>query len=125
MKEQDTLIFSGNCCSGPSISIPVMPREPVLAETYTPYQVYMGILPAMEGLRKGTIFHELHRPYSKASLANNQNPSIRVMPNNMTLPENYSPNVANRFEKNFETLINDRNIMGNVSPESYRSNPGK
>ncbi len=63
MKERETLIFAGNSCSGPSIAIPVMPDSPQLAQTYTPYQVYSGIFPPMEGLNKGTVFPELYRPY--------------------------------------------------------------
>jgi hypothetical protein len=50
---------------------------------------------------------------------------MRVRANNTVLSENYSPNVANRYEKKFDTLINDTNIMGNVSPETVRSNPDK
>ena len=79
----------------------------------------------MEGLRKGTVFQELYRPYVKEPLANKQNPWMRVRANNTVLSENYSPNVANRYEKKFDTLINDTNIMGNVSPETVRSNPDK
>ena len=63
MKEAETLIFAGNSCSGASIGIPFMPDYPQLAHTYTPYQIYKGILPAMEGLHKGTVFSELYRPY--------------------------------------------------------------
>jgi hypothetical protein len=67
MKGKDStdaaVIFAGNCCSGTAFGIPVMPDNPQLAEAYVPYQVYMGILPAMEGLHKGTIFPELYRPY--------------------------------------------------------------
>jgi hypothetical protein len=63
MKDVDTLIFAGNSCTGTSIAIPVMPDYPQLAQTYTPYQIYRGILPAIEGLHKGTIFPELYRPY--------------------------------------------------------------
>ncbi|NLO40802.1 MAG: spore coat associated protein CotJA [Ruminiclostridium sp.] len=40
-----------------------MPENPQLAQAYIPYQVYMGILPAIEGLHKGTVFPELYRPY--------------------------------------------------------------
>jgi hypothetical protein len=57
------VIYAGNSCSGTAIGIPVMPESPQLAQAYVPYQVYMGILPAMEGLRKGTVFPELYRPY--------------------------------------------------------------
>jgi hypothetical protein len=63
MKGKETLIFSGNCCSGQSISIPVMPDNPQLAQAYIPYQIYNGIMSPMEGLRKGTVFPELYRPY--------------------------------------------------------------
>jgi len=63
MKDVDTIIYAGNCCTGTSVAIPVMPDYPQLAQAYIPYQVYKGILPAMEGLRKGTIFSELYRPY--------------------------------------------------------------
>lgn len=67
MKNREALdaavIFSGNSCSGTAIGIPVMPDNPMLAEAFIPYQVYMGILPAMEGLHKGTVFQELYRPY--------------------------------------------------------------
>ena len=77
----------------------------------------------MEGLWKehfqGFIDH------MSKNLANNQNPWMRVRANNTVLSENYSPNVANRYEKKFDTLINDTNIMGNVSPETVRSNPDK
>lgn len=62
-KDVDTIIFTGNSCTGTKIEIPVMPDYPQLAQAYIPYQVYKGILPAMEGLRKGTIFPELYRPY--------------------------------------------------------------
>jgi hypothetical protein len=57
------VIYVGNSCSGTAIGIPFMPENPQLAQAYIPYQVYMGILPAMEGLHKGTVFPELYRPY--------------------------------------------------------------
>jgi hypothetical protein len=63
MKDTETLIFAGNSCTGTSMAIPVMSDHPQLAQAYVPYQVYKGILPAMEGLRKGTVFPELYRPY--------------------------------------------------------------
>ncbi len=63
MKERETLIFSGNNCSGQSIGIPVMPDDPQLAQAYVPYQVYNGIFSPLEGLNKGTVFPELYRPY--------------------------------------------------------------
>lgn len=52
-------IYTGNNCTGESIMIPVMPVRPELATAYVPYQLYDKILPAQEGLRKGTIFPEL------------------------------------------------------------------
>lgn len=57
------VIFAGNSCSGTALGIPVMPEDPQLAQAYVPYQVYMGIFPAMEGLHKGTVFPELYSPY--------------------------------------------------------------
>lgn len=63
MKGKETIIFSGNSCSGTNIVIPVMPDNPQLAQAYVPYQIFMGIMPVMEGLRKGTVFPELYRPY--------------------------------------------------------------
>jgi len=63
MKGKETIIFAGNSCSGASAGIPVMPDNPQLAQAYVPYQVYMGIMPVMESLRKGTVFPELYRPY--------------------------------------------------------------
>lgn len=59
-----TVIFAGNSCSGAALGIPVMPEDPQLAQAYVPYQVYRGIFPVMEGLRKGTVFPELYRPYT-------------------------------------------------------------
>ncbi|NLV62233.1 MAG: spore coat associated protein CotJA [Clostridiaceae bacterium] len=40
-----------------------MPDNPQLAQAYIPYQIYNGIMSPMEGLRKGTVFPELYRPY--------------------------------------------------------------
>lgn len=57
------VIYAGNSCSGTAFGIPFMPDNPMLANAYVPYQVYIGILPAMEGLHKGTVFPELYRPY--------------------------------------------------------------
>lgn len=112
MKEKETLIFAGNCCSGPSISIPVMPDDPQLAQTYTPYQVYMGILPAMEGLRKGTVFKELYQPYDekKGELWMKSNREA-------VMAEEYKPN---KQPEKTESLVNEKYIKGTVSPETYK-----
>lgn len=52
-------IYPGNNCTGEPMMIPFMPMRPELAQAYVPYQLYDKILPAQEGLRKGTIFPEL------------------------------------------------------------------
>ena len=65
MKEKETVIFAGNCCTGPSISIPVMPEKPQLAHAYVPYQVYMGILPAMEGFKREPYLKNFTSPMLK------------------------------------------------------------
>lgn len=49
----------------PEFSIPVMPRNPQLANAYVPYQVMCKIYEPMKALMKGTIFPELVRPYEK------------------------------------------------------------
>lgn len=113
MKEKETVIFAGNCCSGPSISIPVMPDDPQLGQTYTPYQVYMGILPAMEGLKKGTVFRELHQPYVEKKeelLWMRSNKQANLPETNRQLP-------TKQMEK-AESLINEKYVRGTVFPDN-------
>lgn len=118
MKEKETMIFAENCCSGPSITIPVMPYDPQLSQTYTPYQVYMGILPAMEGHKKGTVFQELYQPYFEKQYEKREDPWMKgKSTKEAVLPELYRPNPVKPLE---DTLISDRNIKGNVSPEPFK-----
>lgn len=49
----------------PELIIPVMPKDPQLAQAYVPYQVMCKIYEPMKALMKGTIFPELYRPYAK------------------------------------------------------------
>jgi len=42
---------------------PVCPKNPELAKAYVPYQYYTDIYPPEVGLKKGTIFPGLDRPY--------------------------------------------------------------
>lgn len=110
MKEIAAVIYAGNCCTGPSISIPVMPDDPQLSQTYTPYQVYRGILPAMEGLKKGTVFQELYQPYNEKEeeqlwMKINKQPTLPEI--NKQLPM-----------KQAENLINEKYIRGTVYPDS-------
>ena len=109
MKEIAAVIYAGNCCSGPSISIPVMPDDPQLGHTYTPYQVYRGILPAMEGLKKGTVFKELYQPYDEKKEERLWT-NINKQP---TLPEVNKQLPTKQTEKT-EPLINDKYIRGTV-----------
>ncbi|HEY8421359.1 MAG TPA: spore coat associated protein CotJA [Thermoclostridium sp.] len=113
MKDTAAVIYAGNCCTGPSISIPVMPDNPQLGHTYTPYQVYMGILPAMEGLKKGTVFKELYQPYneSKDDLWMKSNKMANLPEVNKQLP-------TKQAEK-AETLINEKYTRGTVFPDNY------
>lgn len=113
MKEKETVIFAGNCCMDPSISIPVMPDKPQLAHAYVPYQVYMGILPAMEGFKKGTVFKELYQPYSKKR-------EELWMKSNMpaNLPE-MSRQLPTKQAEKANTLINEKYIKGTIFPDSY------
>jgi hypothetical protein len=43
--------------------IPVMPVSPKLANAYVPYQYYESLYPPETGLKQGTIFPCLNRPY--------------------------------------------------------------
>jgi len=45
------------------IFVPVFPTRPELARAYVPFQYIQYIYPPMEGLKAGTIFPELNRPY--------------------------------------------------------------
>ncbi|NLX76070.1 MAG: spore coat associated protein CotJA [Clostridiaceae bacterium] len=112
MKEKETVIFAGNCCTGPSISIPVMPEKPLLAHAYVPYQVYMGILPVMEGFKKGTVFNELYQPYAerKEELWMKSHKQANLPEINKQLP-------TKQMEK-ANTLINEKYIRGTVFPDS-------
>ena len=113
MKEIAAVIYAGNCCSGPSISTPVMPENPQLGQTYTPYQVYTVILPAMEGLKKGTVFKELYQPY----IEKKEEPWLKV--NKMAnLPEVNKQLPVKQAEK-ADTLINEKYIRGTVFPDNY------
>lgn len=38
-------------------------NQPKLAEAYIPFQKYVSAYPPEEGLKKGTIFPELDKPY--------------------------------------------------------------
>lgn len=118
MKEKETMIFAGNCCSGPSISIPVMPDAPRLAHTYVPYQVYMGILPAMEGLKKGTVFQELYQPY----IEKREGPWMKSN-KQANLPEMSRQLPIKQMEKS-DTLINEKYIKGTVFSDSNRPENG-
>lgn len=40
-------------------------HNPKLAVAYVPFQYIASLYPPMEGLKKGTIFPELDRPYGK------------------------------------------------------------
>jgi len=110
MKEIAAVIYAGNCCSGPSISIPVMPDDPQLSQTYTPYQVYKGILPAMEGLKKGTVFSELYQPYDEKKEERLWT-NINKQP---TLPEVNRPKQTEKAEP----LINDKYNRRTVYPDN-------
>ncbi|AGI40076.1 hypothetical protein CSTERTH_10310 [Thermoclostridium stercorarium subsp. thermolacticum DSM 2910] len=112
MKEIAAVIYAGNCCTGPSISIPVMPDDLQLSQTYTPYQVYRGILPAMEGLKKGTVFSELYQPYNEKK--EELWPKVNKQP---ILPEINKQLPAKQAEKT-ENIINEKYIRGTVFPDS-------
>lgn len=112
MKEIAAVIYAGNCCTGPSISIPVMPDDLQLSQTYTPYQVYRGILPAMEGLKKGTVFSELYQPYNEKK--EELWPKVNKQP---ILPEINKQLPAKQAEKT-ENIINEKYIRGAVFPDS-------
>jgi len=43
--------------------LPVCPVNPKLAHAYVPYQYLKCLYPPMAGLKAGTIFPELDRPY--------------------------------------------------------------
>lgn len=47
----------------PCPQYPVCPSNPKLAHAYVPFQYLKCIYPPMKGLRQGTIFPELDRPY--------------------------------------------------------------
>lgn len=55
---------NSHCCSCRNCrELPELPENPVLANSYVPYQTYECIFDPAEALANGTAFPELVRPY--------------------------------------------------------------